>query len=60
MLKKLFALTSSTLVLLGLPRPLPAQNPPLTIDTTGLTCTNSVCDLGTGNVGTFLKRAWAV
>ena len=27
----------------------------LTIDTAGLTCTNGVCDLGSGNVGTFLN-----
>src|SRR5438093_2301025 len=27
----------------------------LAIDTTGLTCTNGVCDLGSGNVGTFLN-----
>jgi hypothetical protein len=29
----------------------------LTINTAGLTCTNGVCDLGTGNVGTFLNLA---
>lgn len=43
-------------VLLGLPRPVSAQTP-LTISTVGLTCTNGVCVLGTGNVGTFLDLA---
>ena len=33
-------------VVLGLPRSALAQTP-LTISTTGLTCTNGVCDLGT-------------
>ena len=34
------------------PRQVSAQ---LTIATTGLTCTNGVCDLGSGSVGTFLN-----
>jgi hypothetical protein len=57
MMKKVLAAASVLLVVLGLPHPLPAQNPSLTIDTTGLTCTNGICDLGTGNVGTFLAIA---
>src|SRR5712691_6198324 len=40
---------------LGQPVQVSAQNQPLAINTTGLTCTNGVCDLGTGNVGTFLN-----
>ena len=28
---------------------------PVAIDTVGLACANGVCDLGTGNVGTFLN-----
>ncbi len=47
---------SALLVVLGVPRPASAQTP-LTISTVGLTCTNGVCDLGTGNVGTFLNLA---
>ncbi len=42
-------------LILGQPVQVSAQNQPLTINTTGLTCTNGVCDLGTGNVGTFLN-----
>ena len=42
-------------LVLGQPHQVSAQNQPLTIDTTGLTCTNGVCNLGTGNVGTFLN-----
>ena len=30
-----------------------AASQPLTIDTGGYTCTNGVCDLGSGNVGSF-------
>ncbi len=45
---------SLLLVVLGLPRQVSAQGS-LTINTTGLTCTNGVCELGTGNVGTFLN-----
>ena len=41
---------------LGLAGPASAQEP-LTINTAGLSCTNGVCDLGTGNVGTFLNQA---
>jgi large repetitive protein len=54
---KLTALLAAGLLLvtLGLSRQVSAQNQPLTISTTGLTCTNGVCDLGTGNVGTFLN-----
>ena len=43
-------------IVLGVPRPASAQTP-LTISTVGLTCTNGVCVLGTGNVGTFLNLA---
>ncbi len=43
-------------VILGVPRSASAQTP-LTISTVGLTCTNGVCVLGTGNVGTFLDLA---
>ena len=46
----------SLLFVLGLAGPASAQEP-LTINTAGLTCTNGVCDLGTGNVGTFLNQA---
>src|SRR5262249_3035871 len=42
---------------LAVPQAARAQNPPLTILTAGLTCANGVCDLGTGNVGTFLNLA---
>jgi large repetitive protein len=48
---------SLVLVVLGLPREVSAQSSPLTVSTTGMTCTNGVCDLGTGNVGTFLNLA---
>ena len=55
-----FVAASALLVVLGfvlgVPRPASAQTP-LTISTVGLTCTNGVCDLGTGNVGTFLNLA---
>lgn len=33
----------------------PASATPITIVTTGLSCTNGVCNLGTGSVGTFLN-----
>jgi Putative Ig domain len=54
---KLTALVAAGLLLvtLGFSGQVSAQNQPLTINTTGLTCTNGVCDLGTGNVGTFLN-----
>src|SRR5512132_3481926 len=58
-MRKLLAavvVASSLLLALGLPHPAAAQEPP-TISTAGLTCTNGVCDLGTGNVGTFLNLA---
>src|SRR6266568_6808940 len=55
----LVAVVASSLLLvdLGLPRHVSAQNSPLTINTTGLSCSNGVCDLGSGNVGTFLNLA---
>ena len=34
-----------------------AASQPLTIDTGGYTCTNGVCDLGSGNVGSFFAGA---
>ena len=46
----------SLLLALGLSGQASAQEPP-TISTAGLTCTNGVCELGTGNVGTFLNLA---
>src|SRR5712691_202479 len=46
---------SSLLLVFGVPVQASAQTAPLTIITAGLTCTNGVCDLGTGNVGTFLN-----
>ncbi len=46
----------SLLLALGLSGQASAQEPP-TISTVGLTCTNGVCKLGTGNVGTFLNLA---
>ena len=49
--------TGLLLVALSLPYEVSAQNEPLTISTAGLSCTNGVCDLGTGNVGTFLNLA---
>ena len=56
---KLAAAVAASLLLLvlvlGQHLQVSAQNEPLTISTTGLTCTNNVCDLGTGNVGTFLN-----
>src|SRR5712692_10492093 len=56
---KLAAIVEASLLLLvlvlGQPLQVSAQNQPLTINTTGLTCTNGVCELGTGNVGTFLN-----
>ena len=42
------------LVAVCFPRQVSAQSQ-LTIDTAGLTCTNGVCDLGNGNVGTSLN-----
>jgi hypothetical protein len=45
------------LLAFAVPRAALAQNEPLTIVTAGLTCTNGICDLGTGNVGTFLNLA---
>ena len=59
-MRKLFApavLAVSLLVAAGLPAQAFAQAEPLSISTVGLTCTNGVCDLGTGNVGTFLNLA---
>jgi hypothetical protein len=47
----------SLLLVLGSPGRASAQNEPLTINTAGLSCANGVCDLGTGNVGTFLNQA---
>jgi hypothetical protein len=47
----------SLLALASLPAQAHAQTEPLSISTVGLTCTNGVCDLGTGNVGTFLNLA---
>src|SRR6266567_2556007 len=60
MMRKLFApavLAGSLLMAAGLPAQAFAQAEPLSISTVGLTCTNGVCDLGTGNVGTFLNLA---
>jgi large repetitive protein len=48
------ATTSFLLLVFGVAR-VSAQAGPLTIDTTGLSCMNGVCELGTGNVGTFLN-----
>jgi hypothetical protein len=59
-MKKLLALVmaaGSLVFALALPGQASAQNEPLTISTAGLTCTNGVCDLGSGNVGTFLNLA---
>ncbi len=59
-MRKLFApavLAGSLLMAAGLPAQAFAQAEPLSISTVGLTCTNGVCDLGTGNVGTFLNLA---
>ncbi len=50
------ATTSFLLLVFGVAR-VSAQTGPLTISTTGLSCTNGVCQLGTGNVGTFLNLA---
>jgi large repetitive protein len=58
-MRKLLAaivVASSLLLALGLAGLASAQEP-LTVNTAGLTCTNGVCDLGTGNVGTFLNLA---
>jgi|SoiMethySBSTD1v2_1073268.scaffolds.fasta_scaffold368723_2 hypothetical protein len=58
-MRKLLAaivVASSLLLALGLAGLASAQEP-LTINTAGLTRTNGVCDLGTGNVGTFLNLA---
>lgn len=54
---RLLAIVAAGLLLVapGLFRQASAQSQPLTIGTGGLTCTNGVCDLGTGNVGTFLN-----
>src|SRR6266702_6622716 len=60
MMRKLFApavLAGLLLMAAGLPAQAFAQAEPLSISTVGLTCTNGVCDLGTGNVGTFLNLA---
>jgi hypothetical protein len=43
----------SILLVVGVASPALATS--ITIVTTGLSCTNGVCDLGTGNVGTFLN-----
>jgi hypothetical protein len=48
-------LAGSLLAPASLPAQALAQTQPLSISTVGLTCTNGVCDLGTGNVGTFLN-----
>jgi Putative Ig domain len=48
---------SLMVVALGLPHQVSAQSSPLAIGTAGLTCSNGVCDLSTGNVGTFLNLA---
>jgi hypothetical protein len=48
---------SSLLLVFGLSRQASAQTEPPTIITAGLICTDGVCDLGTGNVGTFLNLA---
>jgi hypothetical protein len=53
----LVMVASALLLALELPGHAAAQPAPLTIITAGLTCTNGVCDLGTGNVGTFLNLA---
>ena len=50
-------LAGSLLTLASLPGQALAQTEPLSISTAGLTCTNGVCDLGAGNVGTFLNLA---
>lgn len=50
-------LAGSLLTLASLPGQALAQTEPLSISTVGLTCTNGVCDLGAGNVGTFLNLA---
>ena len=47
---------ASLLLVLSFPGQAVAQTT-LTINTAGLSCTNNVCDLGTGNVGTFLNLA---
>src|SRR6266704_6897063 len=49
--------TGLLLVAFGFPDVAVPQSQPLTINTSGPTCTNNVCDLGTGNVGTFLNLA---
>ena len=59
-MRKIFAsalLAAPLVAVLGLPVQASAQTAPLTIITAGLTCTNGVCDLGTGNVGTFVNLA---
>jgi hypothetical protein len=57
MKRKLATVVSAGLMLaaLVLPHRVSAQSQPLTINTTGLSCSNGVCDLGSGNVGTFLN-----
>jgi hypothetical protein len=57
MIRTLRLVVVAGLLLLGFAMPAPASAEPLTISTVGLTCTNGVCDLGTGNVGTFLNLA---
>ena len=57
MKQTLVAIMAASLLLIaaGLADHASAQTQPLTIDTAGLTCTNGVCDLGSGNLGTFLN-----
>jgi Putative Ig domain len=57
MKRKLATVVAAGLMLsaLVLPHRVSAQSQPLTINTTGLSCSNGVCDLGSGNVGTFLN-----
>jgi hypothetical protein len=48
-------LIAGSLLILGFAQIATVSAATFTINTTGLTCTNGVCDLGTGNVGTFLN-----
>lgn len=57
MKRVLAPVVAASSLLLGPPGQASAQSTPLTITTAGMTCTNGVCDLGTGNVGTFLNLA---
>ena len=50
-------LAGSLLTLASLPGQALAQTEPLPIRTVGLACTTCVCDLGAGNVGTFVNLA---